>query len=267
MGWDLRVPGASPEGRPATGSLSETDASMREALESVLHGTEADADEVDAGTPVGPGDLVRTDDTPLEAASGAPAPPGSPGAWETLVRFEEARWLRYGHPCVAVQLEIVGGADVTSHLGDEAGARVRAALDRLLATSTRASDRYEPRQAWRFVALLPETEEAGATVALERLQRAFADAMGPALAVRLGFGLAAPAPTGTLSVAFHQAGLALGSRHRRDQATGVATGDPARRADEADLSSRLDALSRLRDAGLVTDDEYATKRVEILDRL
>jgi hypothetical protein len=214
-----------------------------------------------------------------------------------LIRFEEARWLRYGHPCVAAQLEVVGGQDVTARLGDEAGARLRARLEQLLLTTTRASDRYEPRDGWRLVALLPETDLAGGTIALERLQAAFSASMGPALAVRIAFGLAAPAPTGTLSVAFHQANQLLVAQRRRERSGSPRSEDDARvqggaieaaqphrarrgdgevspptpmetgDAPPRDPSERFDALTRLLKGGYISEAEYLAKRTEVLDRL
>jgi len=270
---------------------------MRQALDAVLHGTGADPDPIDAGTHVAvpPHGSTDSDVSVAERAADAGGP-GAIGAWETLVQFEEARWLRYGHPCVAVQMEIVGGHEVATHLGTEAGARVRERLDELLASKTRASDRFEHRPAWRVVALLTETDLAGATTALERLQRAFAEAMGPALAVRIAVGLASPAPTGTLSVAFHQASQQLVAQRRRDQVShgrpadpdlpmdGTAPGSDSRvmesaedrsgqnattdaRAPARDPAIRLDALARLLQSGLISEGEFLAKRAEILHRL
>jgi hypothetical protein len=249
-----------------------TDASMREALDAVLHGAEPKVDAGDRGpsavAPLAPGD---------EGRSVADASPGASGAWEAILRSEETRWQRYGHPCVAVQIQVVGGRDLTTHLGAEAGARVRATLERLLASAMRASDHFEFRHRWQLVALLPETDEAGATVALDRLQRAFAEAMGPALAVSVAYGLAAPGPGGTMSVAFHQAGQDLVARRRRDRPSpgdgqddtprASATGGPPERSDEPDLRVRLDALASLLAGGQISEAEYTAKRTEILDLL
>jgi hypothetical protein len=200
-------------------------------------------------------------------------------AWDVLIRAEQSRWHRYGHPCVAVQLEVVGGRDLASHLGDEAGARVRGTLETLLATTTRASDHFEARPPWQVVGLLPETDEAGAGVALDRLQRAFAGAMGPALAVRLAVGLASPGPSGTLAVAFHQAGRALSSSRRSGRAAGLPAGQPDRpdetrstavvdeQPEDLDVGARLDTLLRLLGDGHISEAEYDTKRAQIIDRL
>lgn len=284
---------------------------MRRALDAVLHGAEAVPDPVGSGTSrflPNPGLAGEGAGAPFDTAgvdSGAAGLAGAvrpdradpTGTWETLIRFEEARWLRYGHPCVAAQLEVVGGQDVTARLGDEAGARLRAGLEQLLSTTTRASDRYEPRDGWRLVALLPETDMAGATVALERLQAAFSALMGPALTVRIAFGLAAPAPTGTLSVAFHQAHQLLVSQRRRERSGSPRSEDAARvhggaieaaqrhqaRSGDSEVSrptpldaggarprdpgDRLDALTRLLKGGYISEAEYLTKRTEVLDRL
>jgi hypothetical protein len=255
---------------------SDEDAATREAVESLLHGDEAEAPNV----PVGPAQDPRIATTRDRGSRDAAATPMVAGAaWDVLIRAEQTRWHRYGHPCVAVQLEVVGGRDLASHLGDEAAARVRGALETLLATTTRASDHFEARPPWQVVGLLPETDEAGAAVALDRLQRAFAGAMGPALAVRLAIGLAAPGPGGTLTVAFHQAGRALSSSRRGRPAAGLAAGQPDR-ADEApstavmdgqpedlDVGARLDTLLRLLGDGHISEAEYDTKRAEIIDRL
>lgn len=260
------------DGQPATASDDVTDASMREALDAVLHGTETAADASPTGTSSVP-PLAAVDEGP----SVVDTSPGASAAWEAIVRSEETRWQRYGHPCVAVQIEVLGGRDLTTHLGDEAGARIRATLDRLLASAMRASDHFEFRHTWQLVALLPETDEAGATVALDRLHRAFAKAMGPALTVTVAYGLAIPAPGGTLSVAFHQAGQTLIAQRRRDRPAIAGpdhgardTSAPNARAEQAsalDAGARLESLSRLLSGGQITEAEYAAKRTEILDRL
>jgi hypothetical protein len=265
---------------------------MRQALDAVLHGTDTAADLAEAAAaPVVPPVVPPVDPRYAGASVDTVDLEVDPrGVWEALLRFEESRWLRYGHPCVAVQMEIVGGDDVTTRLGSEAGSRVYARLEELLASMTRASDHFEPRAAWRVVALLPETDLAGATTALERLRAAFAEAMGPALAVRLAFGLATPAPTGTLTVAFHQANQQLVSQRRSDRprvvagvsaSSGGSGGSIAGDAPESaegpqrlgprktshDLGDRLDALTRLREGGYVSEAEYVAKRTEILGRL
>jgi hypothetical protein len=136
----------------------------------------------------------------------------------------------------------------------------------------------------------------GAVAALERLQGAFAEAMGPALTVRIAFGLAAPAPTGTLSVAFHQANQQLIAQRRRNQIGSIPPEDGGRsidgttsgssrgvtagadesarpsalrdtRAPTRDPALRLDALARLLESGQISEGEYRAKRAEIIDRL
>jgi hypothetical protein len=121
--------------------------------------------------------------------------------------------------------------------------------------------------------------------------------MGPALAVRIAFGLAAPAPTGTLSVAFHQANQLLVSQRRRERSGSPRSEDDARvqggaieaapphrarRGDgevspptpmetgdgqPRDPSERFDALTRLLKGGYISEAEYLAKRTEVLDRL
>ena len=46
----------------------------------------------------------------------------------------------------------------------------------------------------------------------------------------------------------------------------TATGDPSR-ADGSDLIARLKELGELRDAGILTEEEFASKKAEILSRL
>ena len=293
MAWDRRVPSDSNDESEATGSADAAEASVRQALDAVLHGHERDPEAIHTGTPMSVPPLPTDPDV---SVAGPRASHGALGAWETLVRFEEARWLRYGRPCVAVQMEIVGGHEVASRLGPEAASRIRERVDELLASMTRASDRFEHRPGWRVVALLPETDMAGATAALERLQRAFAEAMGPALSVRIALGLASPAPTGTLSVAFHQAKQQLIAQRRRGHVAPVPPEDGGRAADDAtmgpsgeaaasaelsarpgatrealgparDPAQRLDALARLLQGGQISEGEYSAKRAEIIDRL
>ncbi len=260
-------------------AASEEDAATREAFESLLHGDETEVANVPVATPAQGAGTASPRDLASPARDAAATTMMAGTAWDVLIRAEQSRWHRYGHPCVAVQLEVVGGRDLASHLGDEAGARVRGTLETLLATTTRASDHFEARPPWQVVGLLPETDEGGAGVALDRLQRAFADAMGPALAVRLAVGLAAPGPSGTLAVAFHQAGRALSSSRRGGSAVSLRAGQHDR-ADEArstavddeqpedlDVGARLDTLLRLLGDGQISEAEYDAKRAQIIDRL
>ena len=297
MSWDPSIEPDSPEGplesRSPLGASdededsagggddasSDEDAATREAFESLLHGDEAEVGTVPVATAAHGAGIASPRDLASPARDAAAMTMMAGTAWDVLVRAEQSRWHRYGHPCVAVQLEVVGGRDLASHLGDEAGARVRGTLETLLATTTRASDHFEARPPWQVVGLLPETDETGAGVALDRLQRAFADAMGPALAVRLAVGLAAPGPSGTLAVAFHQAGRALSSARRGGPAASLRAGQHDR-ADEArstavddgqpedlDVGTRLDTLLRLLGEGQISEAEYDAKRAQIIDRL
>ena len=168
-------------------------------------------------------------------------------------------------------------------------------LDQVVTSTTRASDRFEARDDWRMVALLPETDEAGASAAMHRLQAAFTEALGPALTVRLIYGLTAPAPAGTLGVAFHQAGQLLVATRRLDSIDrpGVRTGSSAPVAagerlvgrdavlgglatelspsssqeGSREAGARLDTLRALLDSGYIDEAEYQTRRTAILDRL
>jgi hypothetical protein len=298
VAWDQQSGRPPPEGDEGDPSDGET--TTREALESFLHGPDTDEAVVPGSLRIDAAEALGPTLSEIPASTRPSASDDAESSWETLLRAEESRWHRYGHPCVAVELQIVGGSDLASHLGDEAGERVRNILAHLLTTTTRASDHYESRPGWRTVALLPETDEAGGIVALDRIRVTFAAALGPALAVRLAVGAAVPSPSGSLRAAFHQAARAAAVDRRRPasevaatassvnvgattevaaeipdvagrpgatQAGTEPTGEGDVRLPALEGRARLDVLVRLLEDGYVSQAEYDAKRAEILDRL
>ena len=290
---------------PRVRSSDPTDASTREALESILYGNglhgdpsqvpdelEPDGGDADTGGSVALGGIAGLGGiaAPLlaeadvrDVASEPVASDGSGGEWAVIVRAEEARWRRYQRPCVAVQLEVVGGAELEHRLGQEAAARVRAILDEVVATTTRESDRYWARSAWRMAGLLLEVDDVSAEHALERIKAAFASSIGPALAMRLAVGWATPERSGTIPAAFNEAARSLATDVRgtraqaassvpdHDPPSAAAAGAPADQGvpvgPDHEIRRSLETLSRLVADDLISQAEYEAKRAEVLARL
>ena len=285
---------------PRVRSSDPTDASTREALESILYGNglhgdaghgpdelRPDGGDADTGGSVALGGIAAPPVAQADVrdvASEPVASDGSGGEWAVIVRAEEARWRRYQRPCVAVQLEVVGGAELEHRLGQEAAARVRAILDDVVATTTRESDQYWARSAWRMAGLLLEVDEVGAEHALERIKAAFASSIGPALAMRLAVGWATPERSGTIRAAFNEAARSLATDvrgiraqaassvpdHDRPSAasagTGAGQGAPVG-PDHDETRRSLETLIRLLADDLISQAEYESKRAEVLARL
>lgn len=276
---------------PRVRSSDPVDASTREALESILHGDGAhDLDEPGPdNSDAGSGGRVDTDgiatppiaETDVSAVVSDPvASSGEGGEWEAIVRAEGARWRRYQRPCVAAQLEVVGGAELEHRLGREAAAVVRAILDEVVATTTRESDRYRAQSAWRVAGLLIEVDEVGAERALERVKAAFASSIGPALPMRLAVGWATPARSGTISAALNDAARSLATDVRgiraqaassvrgqdRPSAASAGQGTPVG-PDHGETRRALETLVGLLADDLISQAEYESKRAEVLARL
>lgn len=113
--------------------------------------------------------------------------------------YEFTRAQRYGHPlaCIAVRLAAVGGLSPEAGLED---AMMRLAAG--LRTCIRVVDQLFRAGEREYAVLLPETDEAGATVVLNRIRQRvadgtfFGDQQDPAPALRAGLASASDADSG-----------------------------------------------------------------------
>jgi GGDEF domain-containing protein len=195
-------------------------------------------------------------------------------AWTSVLASEEARWTRFRRPCQVVQVEVAGIAAVAERLGQAPAERLLALLSDVLREETRQSDLYARSSRWRIQGVLPEQVPVGGPRYEERLRDEFRRRLGPDLPIGLLIGIAAPSADGGLSDA-----LAAAEHTMRPGIPPVASAAsasvPARagvvpapdRAGAGEIHDVLIELGRLLDDALITDDEYRSKRTEILGRL
>lgn len=252
------------------------EASQRAELEAILHPDLIEIARAELGhqPPGRRGSDGRSGD-PRVAQAAVPAvegePPSAlvPAPWRELIVSEEARWLRHQRPCVALRLEVIGATELGSRLGPDAESRVLAEFDVVLQATTRASDRYARSSPRGVVALLVETDVAGAVTAVERLQTAYRERLGPALRLWVASGVAAPLPDEGLAGAFRAADEAL----RADRQLAGRAGDGRAPSGLAAPSSvdrvraSLLELDQLLAEGLISGPEHEARRARTLDRL
>jgi GGDEF domain-containing protein len=192
-----------------------------------------------------------------------------PAAWSRVMASESARWTRFRRPCQVVQVEVVGIASIASRLGRTSAEHLLLLLTTLLREESREFDLYGRSSSWRIQGILPEQESSGGACYSDRIRTGFGRRVGPGLPLGLIIGTAAPTPDGSLSAAFLAAEQAM-HRDRRPRAAavpGLPVPDPGRRAESVDIHASLLALRRLREDGLISEDELLAKRSEMLGRL
>jgi len=188
-----------------------------------------------------------------------------------VVASEDARWTRFHRPCQVVQVEVAGIAAVAERLGQAPAERLLSLLSDVLRDETRQSDLYARASRWRLQGILPEQELGGGPRYEERVRDGFRLRLGPDLPLGLLVGIATPTADGGLAEALGaaertmrpgsppgaEAGASAPALPARDAARGHATG----------VHDGLVELGLLREDGLITDEEYRSKRTEILGRL
>jgi len=130
-------------------------------------------------------------------------------AWDELLAYEEARRSRFPEQVSIVSADLDELKAVNDRDGHAAGDRViRAAAD-LLRRTTRAVDRVARVGGDEFVVLLPETDEAGAAVFVERLRNGAAKRLPANGGLRLSVGAATARPGESLAQTQHRADAAM----------------------------------------------------------
>jgi diguanylate cyclase (GGDEF)-like protein len=114
--------------------------------------------------------------------------------FDALARAEWARFQRYGRPLSLMLLDIDKFKSINDRFGHDAGDLVLKAVAEICKTTKRQTDVAARFGGEEFVLLLPETDEAAAEIAAERLRRAIQDhphvLPGETLQVTASIGLA-----------------------------------------------------------------------------
>ncbi len=114
--------------------------------------------------------------------------------FDALARAEWARFQRYGRPLSLMLLDIDKFKSINDRFGHDAGDLVLKAVAEICKTTKRQTDVVARFGGEEFVLLLPETDEAAAEIAAERLRRAIQDhphvLPGETLQVTASIGLA-----------------------------------------------------------------------------
>jgi diguanylate cyclase (GGDEF)-like protein len=92
--------------------------------------------------------------------------------FDELARAEWARFQRYGRPLSLLLLDIDKFKSINDRFGHDAGDLVLKAVAHICQTTKRQSDVAARTGGEEFALLLPETDEATAVVAAERLRKA-----------------------------------------------------------------------------------------------
>jgi GGDEF domain-containing protein len=196
-------------------------------------------------------------------------------AWTSVLAAEGARWTRFHRPCQVIHVEVVGIAAVAERLGQAPAERLLALLSDVLRDETRQSDLYARSSRWRIQGVLPEQEPNGGPRYEERVRDGFRRRLGPDLPIGLLVGIATPAAGGGLPEALDAAErsmqpgspLAVGVAPAVSAPAAAVQAPAPNRGQSTDVHDGLIELGRLREDGLVTDEEYRLKRAEILGRL
>jgi len=115
--------------------------------------------------------------------------------FESLARVEWARFQRYGRPLSLMLLDIDKFKSVNDRFGHDTGDLVIKAVAHICKSTKRQPDVLARLGGEEFVLLLPETDEASAEIAAERLRKAVQDHPlslpdGSTLQVTISIGLA-----------------------------------------------------------------------------
>jgi diguanylate cyclase (GGDEF)-like protein len=177
----------------------------------------------------------------IERASTIDPLTGLPGRGPTLerLRIDAAEARRYAHPVAAILLDIDGFAELNHQNGLPVGDAILREMALRLRLRIRAADELGRVGADSFLAILPHTDEGGATTfaraVLDRMMdRPFATERGD-LSVKVSIGVALMSPGMTIAgedllaaaeEALQAAKIAGGNRVAFDRVLGVARLDP-----------------------------------------
>ena len=263
------------------GDAEGRESGIRDALDSLIHGPSLRPGRLDRDAPAAAPHVVPPADVARRGTgAGRPALPPSVAddltglyageSWGAVVAAEDARWLRCRRPCQVIQLEIAGIASLADRMGEGFADRLLVTLAGILREETRASDLYARTGRWRLQGVLPEQEADRAAQIEGRLRGRFSNRLGPDLPLQLRIGIAGPSAAGGIPEAFGTAEREMRTATAPDAVgtpVGPGIGPAAGSGRAVDVRDGLLELGRLRNDGLVTDEEYQVKRSEILARL
>jgi diguanylate cyclase (GGDEF)-like protein len=130
-------------------------------------------------------------------------------AWDELLAYEEARRSRYREDVSIVSADLDGLKAINDRHGHAAGDRAIRAAAELLRQTVRTVDRVARVGGDEFVVMLPETDEAGAAIFVDRLRAAAAKRLPRAGGLQLSVGVATSRAGETLAQTQHRADTAM----------------------------------------------------------
>jgi hypothetical protein len=170
--------------------------------------------------------------------------------WRRALERERARVARYGRVATIMKVEL--DLESSSSGANVEVAKAEGVLQGLVSTDSRASDFVARTAPGSFHLILPETPEVRAAGFAERIRTRYREAVPAGPELLIGW-TTTESPDGRASTAEPES---------RD--TEPAPGRPP--ADVA-IEASLTTLERIRSLGLVGEEEYRSKRSEILARL
>lgn len=157
---------------------------------------------------------VEAERAVAEAATDVLTGAGSRRHWESVLRAEESRCARYGHPACVVVVDLDGLKRENDALGHSAGDKLLRAAARALAEASRATDVVARVGGDEFAILAVDTDLATGRVLVERLATALA-----AAGVGASLGLSQRAPDHGLDGAWAEADRRMYASKRRRTGT------------------------------------------------
>jgi hypothetical protein len=170
--------------------------------------------------------------------------------WRRALERERARVARYGGVATIMKVEL----DLEASTSDASGnlAQAESVLEGLVSTDSRASDFVARTAPGSFHLILPETPETRAAGLADRIRTRYREAVPAGPELLIGW-----------TVAESPEGQAAGAGSARSDPHPTPTRAPA----DPSLEASLTSLERIRTLGLVGEEEYRSKRSEILARL
>ncbi|HEY8870737.1 MAG TPA: hypothetical protein VIM30_15300 [Candidatus Limnocylindrales bacterium] len=192
---------------------------------------------------------IRTSPRPLVAVG-----PGNGSQetdeWRRALQRERARVARYGRVATIMKVEL--DLESSSSASNGEVAKAEGVLQGLVSTDSRASDFVARTAPGSFHLILPETPEIRAAGFADRIRTRYREAVPAGPELLIGW-TTAESPDGRASSA--------------GPAAGDAEPAPGRLPADAAIEASLTTLERIRSLGLVGEEEYRSKRSEILARL
>ena len=192
-----------------------------------------------------------------------------PAEWRRALIRETARAARYGRPATIMQVELDPDGP-PARAGSEAS-QAEGLLLGVISTRVRSSDYVARTAPGRFHLILTDMPESEAPAVAVRIRAEFIEHAPDGPPMLVGWA-GTPPQDGLASSLWHAAERVHADRRRlRAGGDGLPDQPPSGasrvKEEDAQIEMALAALERVRSLGLVTEEEYRTKRSEILARL